>query len=101
MLSRGTYAYPGAYDGRPPGDCRAHGLVRGDQARWDRDATATRGDAASRDPSCGGHRCLPPWVVTPAPPLPVHLGSAPGPVTDCTMGPTSLDRFLKTGAAHA
>jgi hypothetical protein len=26
---------------------------------------------------------------------------APGQVTDFTMGPTSLDRFLKTSAAHA
>jgi hypothetical protein len=33
--------------------------------------------------------------------LPVHVGLAPAHVTDFTMGPTSLDRCLKTCAAHA
>jgi hypothetical protein len=39
-------------------------------------------------------------VVTPEQTLPVHIGLAPGHVTDFTMGPTSLDRFLKTCTAH-
>jgi hypothetical protein len=40
-------------------------------------------------------------VVTPEQTLPLHVALAPAHCTDRTLGPTSLDRFLKTCAAHA
>jgi len=87
--------------GRPTCDCRAHGIFRCDHARYYRDPTATWGYDAYRDTYFFGHRYFQHCVVTAEHTLPVHLGIAPGHVTDCTMGPTSLDRFLKTCAAHA
>jgi len=87
--------------GRPTCDCRAHGIFRCDHARWYRDATATWGYDAYRDTYFFGHRFFQHCVVTPEHTLPVHVGLAPAHVTDFTMGPTSLDRFLKTCAAHA
>lgn len=87
--------------GRPTCDCRAQGIFRCDHERFYSDATATWGYDAYRDTYFFGHRYFPHCVVTPEHTLPVHLLLAPGHVTDCTMGPTSLDRFLKTCAAHA
>ena len=40
-------------------------------------------------------------MVTPEHTLPVHVDLAPAHCTDFTMGPTSLDRFLKPCTAHA
>jgi hypothetical protein len=87
--------------GRPTCDCRAHGLWRCDHDRFYRDPTATWGYDAYRDTSFFGHRSFQHCGVTPEHTLPVHLGIAPGHVTDFTMGPTSRDRFLKTCDAHA
>jgi hypothetical protein len=87
--------------GRPTCDCRAHGLFRCDHDRFYRDATAPWGDDAYRDTSFFGHRYFPHCVVTPDHTLPVHVGLAPAHVTDFTMGPTSLARFLKPCAAPA
>jgi hypothetical protein len=86
--------------GRPTCDCRAHGIFRCDHDRFYRDATATWGYDAYRDTSFFGHRSFQHCVVTPEQTLPGHIGLAPGHVTDFTMGPTSLDRFLKTCTAH-
>jgi len=87
--------------GRPTCACRAHGIWRCDHDRFYRDATATWGYDAYRDTYFFGHRYFQHCVVTPDHTLPVHVGRAPAHVTDFTMGPTSLDRFLKTCAAHA
>jgi hypothetical protein len=87
--------------GQPTCDCRAQGLFRCDHDRFYRDPTATWGYDAYRDTFFFGHRYFQHCVVTPAHTLPVHVGIAPGHVTDFTMGPTSLDRFLKTCTAHA
>jgi hypothetical protein len=87
--------------GRPTCDCRAHGLFRCDHDRFSRDPTATWGYDASRDTSFFGHRYFQHCVVTPEHTLPVHILVAPGHVTDCTMAPSSVDRFLKTCTAHA
>ena len=87
--------------GRPTCDCRAHGIRRCDHARWYRDATATWGYDAYRDTYFFGHRYFHHGVVTPEHTLPVHVDLAPAHCPDFTMGPTSLDRFLKTCAAHA
>jgi Transposase domain (DUF772)/Transposase DDE domain len=87
--------------GRPTCDCRAQGIFRCDHDRFYRDPTATWGYDAYRDTYFFGHRYFQHCVVTPEHTLPVHIGIAPGHVTDFTMGPTSLDRFLKIAAAHA
>jgi Transposase domain (DUF772) len=87
--------------GRPTCDCRAHGIFRCDHDRFYRDPTATWGYDAYRDTYFFGHRYFQHCVVTSEHTLPVHIMVAPGHVTDFTMGPTSLDRFLKTCAAHA
>lgn len=87
--------------GQPTGDCRAQGLFRCDHDRFSRDPTATWGSEAYRDTFFFGHRSFQHCVVTPDHTLPVHGGLAPGHVTDFTMGPTRLDRFLKTCTAHA
>jgi hypothetical protein len=87
--------------GRPTCACRAQGIFRCDHDRFYRDPTATWGYDAYRDTYFFGHRYFQHCVVTPEHTLPVHLGIAPGHVTDFTMGLTSLDRFLKTCAAHA
>jgi hypothetical protein len=75
--------------------------LRCDHDRFYRDPTATWGYDAYRDTDFFGHRYFQHCVVTPEHTLPVHIMVAPGQVTDFTMGPTSLDRFLKTSAAHA
>jgi Transposase domain (DUF772) len=87
--------------GRPTCDCRAQGIFRCDHERFYTDATATWGYDAYRDTYFFGHRYFQHCVVTPEHTLPVHLLLAPGHVTDFTLGPTSLDRFFKTCAAHA
>jgi hypothetical protein len=87
--------------GRPTCDCRAQGIFRGDHERFYTDATATWGYDAYRDTFFFGHHYFQHCVVTSDHTLPVHVGLAPAHVTDFTMGPTSLDRFLKTCAAHA
>jgi hypothetical protein len=87
--------------GRPTCDCRAQGIYRCEHDRWYTDATATWGYDAYRDTYFFGHRYFQHCVVTPEHTLPVHIGLAPGHVTDFTMGPMSLDRFLKTCTAHA
>jgi hypothetical protein len=86
--------------GRPTCDCRAHGIFRCDHDRFYRDPTATWGYDAYRDTFFFGHRYFQHCVVTPEHTLPVHIMVAPGHVTDFTMGPRSLDRFLKTCTAH-
>lgn len=87
--------------GRPTCDCRAQGMFRCDHERFYTDATATWGYDAYRDTFFFGHHSFQHCVVTADHALPVHVGLAPAHVTDFTMGPTSLDRFLKTCAAHA
>jgi hypothetical protein len=87
--------------GRPTCDCRAQGIFRCDHERFYTDMTATWGYEAYRDTYFFGHRYFQHCVVTREHTLPVHLLLAPGHVTDFTLGPTSLDRFLKTCAAHA
>lgn len=87
--------------GRPTCDCRAQGIFRCDHDRFYRDPTATWGYDAYRDTYFFGHRSFQHCVVTPEHTLPVHLMLEPGHVTDCTMGPRSLERFLKTCATHA
>jgi hypothetical protein len=87
--------------GRPTCDCRTQGIFRCDHERFYTDMTATWGYDAYRDIYFFGHRYFQHCVVTPEHTLPVHLVLAPGHVTDFTLGPTSLDRFLKTCAAHA
>src|SRR5215813_9134917 len=86
--------------GRPTCDCRSQGLFRCDHARYYRDPTATWGYDAYRETYFFGHRYFQHCVVTAEHTLPVHVDIAPGHVTDFTMGPTSLDRFLKTCATH-
>ena len=76
-------------------------MFRCDHDRFYTDATATWGYDAYRDTYFFGHRYFQHCVVTPDHTLPVHVGLAPAHLTDFTMGPTSLDRFLKTSAAHA
>ena len=87
--------------GRPTCDCRAQGGFRCDHDRFYRDPTATWGYDAYRDTYFFGHRYFQHCVVTSEHTLPVQVGIAPGHVTDFTMGPTSLARFLKTCTAHA
>lgn len=87
--------------GQPTCDCRAQGIFRCDHDRFYRDPTATWGYDAYRDTYFFGHRYFQHCVVTAEHTFPVHVGLAPAHVTDFTMGPTSLDRFLKTCAAHA
>jgi hypothetical protein len=87
--------------GRPTCDCRTQGIFRCEHERFYRDPTATWGYDAYRDTYFFGHRYFQHCVVTPDHTLPVHVGLAPAHVTDFTMGPTSLDRFLKTCEAHA
>lgn len=87
--------------GRPTCDCRTQGIFRCDHERFYRDPTATWGYDAYRDTYFFGHRYVQHCVVTPDHTLPLHVGLAPAHVTDFTLGPTSLDRFLKTCTAHA
>ena len=87
--------------GRPTCDCRTHGIFRCDHERFYTDATATWGYDAYRDTYFFGHHYFQHCVVTADHTFPVHIGIAPAHVTDFTMGPTSLDRFLKTCTAHA
>ena len=87
--------------GRPTCDCRAHGISRCEHDRWYTDPTATWGYDAYRDTSFFGHRSFQHCVVTPEHTLPVHVDLAPAHCTDFTMGPTRLERFLKTCTAHA
>jgi len=87
--------------GRPTCDCRAQGIFRCEHERFYTDATATWGYDAYRDTFFFGHHYFQHCVVTPDHTFPVQVGLAPAHVTDFTMGPTSLDRFLKTCDAHA
>jgi hypothetical protein len=86
--------------GRPTCDCRAHGVWRCDHERFYRDPTATWGYDAYRDTYFFGHRYFQHCVVTEAHTLPVQVLVEPAHHTDFTLGPTSLDRVLKTAAAH-
>lgn len=87
--------------GRPTCDCRAQGRFRCDHERFYTDGTATWGYDAYRDTFFFGHRYFQHCVVTAEHTLPVHIDLAPGHVTAFTLGPTSLDRFLKTCTTHA
>jgi hypothetical protein len=87
--------------GHPTCACRAQGIFRCEHERFYTDATATWGYDAYRDTFFFGHHYFQHCVVTPDHTLPVHIGIAPAHVTDFTMGPTSLDRFLKICTAHA
>jgi hypothetical protein len=86
--------------GRPTCDCRTHGLWRCDHERFYRDPTATWGYDSYRDTYFFGHRYFQHCVVTENHTLPVQVLVEPAHHTDFTMGPTSLDRLLKTSAAH-
>jgi len=86
--------------GRPTCDCRAQGLFRCDHARFYRDATATWGYDAYRDTYFFGHRYFQHCVVTEEHTLPLQVLLEPAHATDFTMGPTSLDRLLKTCTTH-
>jgi hypothetical protein len=86
--------------GRPTCDCRAQGLFRCDHERFYRDPTATWGYDSYRDTYFFGHRYFQHCVVTEDHSLPVQVLIEPAHHTDFTMGPTSLDRWLKTAADH-
>jgi len=86
--------------GRPTCDCRAQGIFRCDHERFYRDPTATWGFDAYRDTYFFGHRYFQHCVVTDAHTLPLQSLLEPAHVTDFTMGPTSLDRLLKTCPDH-
>jgi hypothetical protein len=86
-------------DGRPTCTGRAQGLFRCDHDRCDRDRPATWDDDSSRATFCCGHRSCQHGVVTPEPTVPLPIRVDPGHVTDDPLGPSSLDRLLKTGAA--
>lgn len=86
--------------GRPTCTCRAQGIFRCDHERFSRDPTATWGYDAYRDTSFFGHRSFQHCVVTAEHTLPLQGLLEPAHATDCTMGPTSLDRLLKTCTAH-
>jgi hypothetical protein len=86
--------------GRPTCDCRAQGIFRCNHERFYRDPTATWGYDAYRDTYFFGHRYFQHAVVTDNHTLPVQVLVEPAHHTDFTMGPTSLDRLLKTAADH-
>lgn len=86
--------------GHPACDCRAQGIFRCDHERFYRDPTATWGYDAYRDTYFFGHRYFQHCVVTEDHTLPVQVLVEPAHATDFTMGPTSLDRLLKTCTAH-
>lgn len=86
--------------GRPTCDCRGQGSFRCDHARFSRDPTATWGDDAYRETSFFGHHSFQHCVVTEEHPLPLQGLLEPAHATAFPMGPTSLDRLLKTCTAH-
>jgi hypothetical protein len=86
--------------GRPTCDCRAQGLFRCEHDRFYTDPTATWGYDSYREVFFFGHRYFQHCVVTPAHTLPLQVLLAPGHTSECTLGPTSLDRLLKLFTAH-
>jgi Transposase domain (DUF772)/Transposase DDE domain len=85
---------------QPTCDCRAQGLYRCDHERVYTDPTATWGYDAYREVFFFGHRYFQHCVVTPQHTLPLQVLLAPGHTSECTLGPTSLDRLLKLFTAH-